>query len=362
MKVSIILLLGFFCISTSANQKLSIHYINVGQGGSTLIIGPNGSKILYDFGKKNGADSIVPYLNSLGFGNNKVIEYSILSHRDLDHFYGYKGVVDSGFDFTVANYGPGGPPKEGTKLESNWKNSALDTTAGAIRDIPVGLNISLGDGAEMLVVASNGRIFDGSLVKVKNENDRSVSLLIRYNNFQYILDGDLGGGKESCSSHVTSQKNVQTPIAQALLSSGLLDVTHGVDIMHVAHHGSESSSPSSYVSKIKPEVAIISVGNPNCSYRHPRENVINTLRGNNSCTGETKVTTIFQTDEGSEGCSRETVISRTDNSSIIGGDIVISTDGVDKYSISTSGVLWKNKKREQVLSPKVHLFDLDETK
>ena len=343
-----------------AEQELSIHYINVGQGGSTLIIGPNGTKILYDFGRKKGNQSIVPYLDSLNWQNNKVIDYSILSHRDLDHFNGFKGVVESGYDIKVANYGPGGPPKSGIKLIQNWRQPSLNTTAGEIRNIPVGLSLSLGDGAELIVVAANGKIIDGSSVKVKNENDRSVSLLIRYKNFQYILDGDLGGGKESCSRHSTTQVDVQTLIARALINSNLMNRDFGVDVIHIAHHGSESSSPYRYISRMKPEVAIISVGNPNCSYRHPREAVINTLSNKNDCKGTVKVKNIFQTDKGSEGCSAETLISRTDNSSIIGGDIVISTDGKDRYTVETSGVLWVDGQRLKVENSQKYVYDLDE--
>ena len=45
--------------------KLEIHYINIGQGGATLIIGPNGKRILYDFGKVGGDKNIVPYIHPL---------------------------------------------------------------------------------------------------------------------------------------------------------------------------------------------------------------------------------------------------------------------------------------------------------
>jgi competence protein ComEC len=347
------------------SDMLTIHYINVGQGGSTLIIGPNGTRVLYDFGKKDGSVSVVPYLSSLNWGKEKSIDYSILSHRDLDHFYGYKGIVESGYDFRVANYGPGGPQKSGAKLQTHWYSASLNTTAGYIRDIPVGLKISLGNGAEMMVLAANGKIFDGTMIKVSNENDRSISLLISYGNFQYILDGDLGGGREVCSRHITSHVDVQTPIAKSLITSKLIDKDLGVDVMHVAHHGSESSSPARYVSRLKPEVAIISVGNPNCSYRHPREAVMNTfLKTNNDLQGECndvqKVEAIFQTDKGSEGCTKETEISKTSNKGIVGGDIVISTNGEEEFSVLTSGVLWVKNERIKVHESQIYVYKLDE--
>lgn len=36
------------------SDDLEIPYINTGKGGSTLIIGPNGTRILYDFGNVGG--------------------------------------------------------------------------------------------------------------------------------------------------------------------------------------------------------------------------------------------------------------------------------------------------------------------
>ncbi len=342
--------------------KLEIHYINVGQGGSTLIIGPDGTRILYDFGKFNGTKTVVPYLGGLGW-TDKIIHYSILSHRDQDHFNGYKGIVDSGYKFTIANYGPGGPEKEGVTLNTNWESVTHKTSAGAARQIPLGLKLALGNGAFLLVVARNGEVIDGTKVKVSNENDRSVSIFLNYNNFQYILDGDLGGGKEDCSRHNTGQLDVQTKVAQALMNLSLIN-KNGVDVMHVAHHGSESSTPAKYVNLMAPEVAMISVGNPNCSYRHPREAVMNTLLKKDvklvgACADLKKVVEIYQTDTGSEGCNSESPISRTSNVGIISGDIKITTDGVRDYKVETTGVLWKNQ-RQKKLSVFSKVYNLDE--
>lgn len=41
-------------------QNLEIHYINVGQGGSTLIIGPDGTTILYDLATSSATSGSCP--------------------------------------------------------------------------------------------------------------------------------------------------------------------------------------------------------------------------------------------------------------------------------------------------------------
>lgn len=241
--------------------KLEIHYINVGQGGSTLIVGPNGTTILFDFGGVAGSQNIVPYLrDELGMSAGDGIHYAMVSHGDKDHYFGYKDVVSAEFDVLKANYEPGTTKAKSSTMLSNWFEPAKKTKAGAFKAIPVGLRISLGKGAEALVVAANGAVLGETKGRsVKNENDRSISLFVRYGNFHYILDGDLGSGPEDCTKHDTNQIDVQTRVARALIANDLMPEEHGVDVMHIAHHGSESSTSSDYYNLMKPEVGLISV-------------------------------------------------------------------------------------------------------
>lgn len=339
-------LVGLYALypSTVAAQwqpsgMLEIHYINVGQGGSTLIIGPNGTRILYDFGKVRGDRDIVPYLRDrLGLAPEQGIHFTIVSHHDTDHYVGYREVVRAGFDVLVANYGPGSP-KISAKIRERWLEPAESTTAGPVRPVPVGLPIALGNGAQALVVAANGRIYGDPLtVDVKNENDRSVSLYITYGNFQYILDGDLGGGPEACSNHQTNQVNVQTRVAQSLLNLGLMQIDHGVDVLHIAHHGSESSTPASYFNLVRPEVGLISVGAAQGSFLHPRMDVVDGVlldglpRQESDCVFTAPpLLELLQTEDGKAGQS--STGSTSFNGKTI-GNIKLVTDGERVYQIT----------------------------
>jgi competence protein ComEC len=318
---------------------LEIHYINVGQGGSTLIIGPNGTRILYDFGKVSGDRDIVPYLrDEVGLVPSQGIHFTIVSHRDTDHYVGYREVIQAGYDVLVANYGPGSP-KTSAKISERWLEQAEKTTAGAVRPAPVGLPIALGDGAQALIVAANGRVYgEPQPIEVHNENDRSVSLYITYRNFQYILDGDLGGGPEPCSNHQTGQVNVQTTVAQSLLNLGLMTQEHGVDVLHIAHHGSESSTPASYYNLVRPEVGLISVGVRQGRFLHPRTDVVDRilvdgpLRDVSSCDlTAPPLAELLQTEDGRAGQSS------TGSTSFSGktiGNIKLVTDGDQEYTIT----------------------------
>lgn len=326
-------------IAFEPSGELEIHYINVGQGGSTLIIGPNGTRILYDFGNYDGNRDIVPYLRDvLGLVPEEGLHYAIVSHRDKDHYTGYKGVVDAGYNVIVANYGSGSAKPASPTMQSNWLDPANDTTAGAVRPIPVGLTISLGDGAEAMVIAASGRIYgDQEPIEVSDENDHSVVLFVRYGAFQYLLDGDLGGGAEECTHHQTGQRDVQTHVAEALLRLGLISAEDGVDVLHIAHHGSESSTPARYYNLMRPEVGLISVGLRNKTYMHPRADVVdNVLLADNpnDCVEAPPLMHLFQTEDGEDGCR---ATGCTSNAGLSIGDIVVTTDGRTGYSIRGDG-------------------------
>lgn len=322
-----------------ASECLEIHYINVGQGGCTLIVGPNGTRILYDFGKVDGARHIVPYLReAASILPEDGLHIAIVSHRDSDHYMGYKAVVEAGYKVLVANYDSGSPKQVQGTLKSHWFEPATKTAAGAPRSIPVGLRISLGNGAEAIVMAANGRVHGGATLDVRNENDRSIALFIHYGNFQYMLDGDLGGGRERCTGHRTAQKDVQTFVAQELLEMGLINEEFGVDVLHIAHHGSESSTPARYYNVMRPEVGLISVGVNQGNFFHPRVRVVERVLLDHGrrpdCVAAPPLAALFQTEDGARDSSGRNATSFLGLSV---GDIVLRTDGVSRYELRGSG-------------------------
>lgn len=330
--------------AAAGSGKLEIHYIAVGQGGATLIVGPDGTRIMYDFGRVAGRHFIVPYL--LGpRGKMKVgdaVDYAIVSHGDKDHYVGYKDFVST-FDVQGANYMPESDKKQTSLMRSMWLDPAKETRAKDFKAAPVGLRIHLGDGAEAHIVASNGRVVgEAKGLKVRNENDRSISLFIRHGRFTYILDGDLGGGSEECTGRRTSQIDMQTRVARALIAQGLMPEATGVDVLHVAHHGSESSTSAAYFNLMKPEVALISVGEDQGDFRHPRQAVVDKvlldrkLARSLDCVVEPPVKAVLQTGKGAGTCAEDDNASCTSYSGSPVGNIVLSTDGKTNYTITVS--------------------------
>ena len=88
----------------------------------------------------------------------------------------------------------------------------------------------------------------GASAKRGDLNERSVVLEILEDKKRYLLMGDAGFQAEN-----------------ELIKSGLL---HDVDYLKVGHHGSKYASSLEFLQIVKPEVAVISVGEGN-RYGHP---------------------------------------------------------------------------------------------
>lgn len=127
----------------------------MGQGGATLIIGPNGTRILYDFGNISGVRSIIPYLQSLNSTPDVGLDYAIVSHRD--HYIGYKALIDAGYQIFVANYGSGSN-KDSSLAKSSWLDMQKNP-CGSCSTHTVRIENLSRKPCRLIVVAANGRVW-----------------------------------------------------------------------------------------------------------------------------------------------------------------------------------------------------------
>ncbi len=319
-------------------QVLQIHYINVQQGQSTLIIGPNGTTILFDGGYENkGTTEVVPYLQSIGIPVTQTLNYIIASHRDTDHFAGLTEVITYGYD--AYHVHDNGSDKTNVYVEA-FLAAAAGTTAGAVTPLVPGTVIDLGFGATATCVAANGTVLGSGAVSgaTANENDRAICLLVKYNGFDFLLNGDMGGGDDdiACTGRSTSQVNMESPTVYAIMPAGVTPFLseYGVEVAHVGHHGSESSTNPDYMNILTPRVGCISVGaGQDASYMHPRVDVVEhvLLAGVPCITAPPAL--VLQTEEGAPVGA---------NTSLAGnsvGDIVITTDGINSYTVGADGAV-----------------------
>ena len=317
-------------------QQLEIHYINVGWGGSVLVKAPNGTTILLEAGNPGmGTGRVVPYLISSNLFPAQGLDYTIAGHQHCDHIGGFPEVVNAGYDVRIRNYYNGSSTTSG--CVTDWNDAAAMTTAGALVVPPVGLEIVLGNGAKLTVVAVNGKIIGGGTISVSDENDRSIAVLIQYGGFDYLWASDLGGGSsdEACTGRSTSQHDVETALIQAISPGGSSPMISagGIDVLHVNHHGSESSTNHTWMNMARPEVAVIGVGaGQSSTFNLPRKAVVeNVLLAQATACVTAPPAKVLQTEEGSP------IGSETSRAGYAVGNIKISTDGVNTFTVSADG-------------------------
>ena len=318
-------------------QQLEIHYINVGWGGSVLIKGPDGTTVLMEAGNTGkGTAYVVPYLKASGIQPANGLDYTIAGHQHCDHIGGLDEVIAAGYNVRVKNYYNGSTYS--SSCVSEWSASAATTTAGGLAVPAVGTQIPLGNGARLTVVAVNGRIIGGGTVAVSDENDRSIAVLVQYGGFDYLWASDLGGGTidQACTGRFTSsQTDVETSVIRAISPGGAFPLISagGIDLLHVNHHGSESSTNMNYMNLAQPAVAIIGVGDgESVGWDLPRVDVVEhvLLAQAVSCITAPPAY-VLQSEEGNPAGTL------TSFAGFNVGDIKVTTDGATGFTVSANG-------------------------
>ena len=246
--IIIMLLVGgcdFNNLSTSINRvvddnkdKLVIHYIDVGQGDATFIEFPNNETMLIDAGEKEYEDKVLDYISDLNYDS---IDYIVGTHPHSDHIGGLKNIIDN---FSVGKvYLPkaSSTSKTYTNLLKSIKNKGL-----VVNSANAGDSIIDNDKLDVEIIAPNSSDFSSL-------NDYSVVLRIVYEDRSFLFMGD----------------------AEVLSEEEILDNNFDVrsDVIKVGHHGSNTSSSSRFLNKVKPSYAIISVGVDN-KYYHPHPSIL----------------------------------------------------------------------------------------
>src|SRR5206468_7489004 len=123
--------------------------------------------------------------------------------------------------------------------------------AGVTRQTAVpGNTIDLGGGMRATFVAAGGHFLSGGSVTITNTdlNSESISTLIEYNNFDYLVSGDLTGGG--------STSTAKTPDVETFVSQ----LAGDVDVVEYDHHGSTTANNPRFLRALKAEAAVAECG------------------------------------------------------------------------------------------------------
>jgi competence protein ComEC len=253
-------------ISQPERGRLSVTFLDVGQGDAILIEGPEGNRVLVD-----GGPGSVPITRALSRNmpfDDRRIDLVVLTHAQSDHMAGLLTVVeryDVGSVIDTALPGESG-------LYDAWE-SELHGSGATVTTANRGQSVDLGDGAALQVLAPDQ--YD-PLLSTEDLNTASTVVRVTMGAASFLLTGDL-----------------DAPGEQALIRSGTnLQST----VLKVGHHGSKTSSTPAFVARVQPSIDVIEVGAAN-SFGHPAPEVLDRLSGD--------------------------LVLRTDQD----GDVTVSTDG-----------------------------------
>lgn len=242
--------------------KLSVYFLDVGQGDSTLVIF-DGKTILIDAGETEMGDRVVSDLTTLGVTR---IDLLVATHPHSDHIGGMQKVLAA---FPVGQVLDAGLPHTSSTYEHFL--ATIEQKNIPYRVAEQGQTVDVDPALRIFVLSPPEERFGD------DPNTNSVVLRISYGTIDFLLAGDMGGEGED-----------------ALARSGYpLDA----EIQKIGHHGSFSSTSPSFLARVRPETAIIMVGKDN-PYGHPHQQTLNLL--------EDAGVTVYRTDR--DG----TVIIRSD--------------------------------------------------
>lgn len=221
--------------------KLSVHYMDVGQGDAALIQCGEHS-MLIDAGNNDKGTAVRSYLNSQ---NVKKLDLVIGTHGDADHI--------GGLDVVIYNFECETIIMPDRKRDTKTYRDVIDTMKNKNYKLTypqVGRTYSLGE-AKVEIIAPCGGDY-GS-----NENDYSVGVLVTYGESTFLFTGD-------------AEEDAEADI----LKNGI-DID--CDVFKASHHGSSNANSSAFLDAALPEYVVISCGEGN-DYGHPHAEALTEFR------------------------------------------------------------------------------------
>ena len=313
-------------IEQIVSSQYRVHYINVGQGNSSLIEFPDGKTMLIDAGDTMYGQTVVDYISKF---NISKIDYLVATHSDSDHIGGMNKVFEA---FEIKNiYRPFQISGTYTKDESNntvfepyehedlvevynyykdiWQNKLSrvktdvyktfircvygetyydegETKESTVTVFYDGLKIS-GEGYEVeffaplkrsenldLSTMSNTLGYATVGYGVSNNNDNSPMMLVQIENEKFFYTGDATWKQDA---NDTSVKHAEQDFVNSLTDEEKLKFKD-ITVYLAGHHGSKYSSGEDLVGVISSKFVVISVGQND--YGHPSSEAIRRFEEN----------------------------------------------------------------------------------
>jgi competence protein ComEC len=215
----------------AAPRRLTVSFLDVGQGDATLIQDPTGAAVLFDGGPPEAR--VARLIRNLGVKRLSIV---VATHQSRDHQGGLHEVLRR---FAVGLFLDGG---DGTR-DRDFRQLEAEADARGVKRVAARAGERLRAGGLTIDVLSPAPRGPGP--SPEDPNQRAVVAVVSEGNFRLFLSAD-----------------AESP---ALLPLRLPRVT----AMKVPHHGSADPGLPAVLARLRPEIAAIEVGAHNL-YGHPR--------------------------------------------------------------------------------------------
>ena len=230
---------GFFgSRNTVVEEELSVHFIDVGQGDCSLIVSGD-TAILIDTGEKENGEKVCEYIENLGVPD---IDSFLLTHPHSDHMGAASYIIDNMDVKEVIIPRVSDDMTPATKFYEKFLKSVRNKNL-TLTEAKPGLKIDVGEG-ELEIISP--------VKDYEDLNNYSAASILTYGNEKFLFTGDI-------------EKKAEKDIIK---NGGFEDV----DVLKVAHHGSNSSSCKDFLEIALPEYAVIMCDG--VSYNHPHAEAI----------------------------------------------------------------------------------------
>ena len=231
---------------TAPDGRLTVTFLDVGQGDAIFIQTPSGKQLLIDGGPDPEAlhrelGRVMPFWD-------RSLDLIVLTHPDADHLNGLVSVLERYEVALVAETGVGSASAQ----YASWQALAGRAKTEAVLAF-AGQELSTGDG---VIISVLNPPEDVPAWTPDLRNNSGVTLRVSYGEVSFLLPADIHRYTE-----------------EVLVASG---ASLGSTVLKAAHHGSATSSSQAFLNAVQPEVVVVSAGRNN-KFGHPAPEVVERL-------------------------------------------------------------------------------------
>lgn len=258
--ILIVLIVAVFSSSISLyraqNRRLTVAFLNIGQGDSIFIESPTGNQVLLDGGPGRGVlrelSKVIPFWD-------RSIDVVMESHPDADHIGGLPDVFEK---YGVSLFMKPGVESD-TSIEAELEK-VIKLESSKVIEARRGMEVDLGGGAQLQI------LYPVTDTRGMETNTASIVARLVYGENEFLLTGD---SPISIEDYLIS---LEGHLQGDCLKCQNATLTLGADVLKAGHHGSRTSTSLPYLAAVNPKYAVISAGKDN-KYGHPHKEVLDNL-------------------------------------------------------------------------------------